>query len=69
MATGRYTIKWIERRLGKYAESTTTQGLLFIAVLVVYPYQTPAESEYFAKGDEYGVMDLAQWWAEEARKQ
>ena len=35
MATGRYTIKWIERRLGMYAESTTTQGLLFIPVLVV----------------------------------
>ena len=52
MATGRYTIKWIERRLGMYAESTTTQGLLFIAVLVVDPYQTPTEGEYFAKGDE-----------------
>ena len=41
--------------------------LLAIAVLVVYPYQTPAEGEYFAKGDEDGVMDLAQWWAAEAR--
>ena len=67
MATGRYTIKWIERRLGKYAESTTTQGLLFIPVLVIYPYQTSAEGEDFAKGDEDGVMYLAQWWAEEAR--
>ena len=52
-----------------YAESTTTQGLLFIAVLVVDAYQTPAEGEYFAKGDEDGVMDLSQWWAAEARKQ
>ena len=43
--------------------------LLAIAVLVVYPYQTPAEGEYFAKGDEYRVMDLCQWWAEEARHQ
>ena len=43
--------------------------LLFIPVFVVYPYQTPAEGEYLAKGDEDGVMDLAQWWAEEARKQ
>ena len=52
-----------------YAESTTTQGLLFIPVFVVYPYQTTAEGEYFAKGDENRVMDLAQWWAEEARHQ
>ena len=41
--------------------------LLFIPVFVVYPYQTPAEGEDFAKGDEDGVMDLCQWWAEEAR--
>ena len=34
-----------------YAESTTTQGLFFVSVLVIYPYQTPAEGEYFAKGD------------------
>ena len=41
--------------------------LLAIAVLVVYPYQTPAKGEYFAKSDENRVMDLAQWWADEAR--
>ena len=41
--------------------------LLFVPVFVVDTYQTPAESEYLAKGDEDGVMDLAQWWAEEAR--
>ena len=41
--------------------------LFFIAVLVVDPYQTPAEGEYFAKGDENRVVDLAQWWADEAR--
>ena len=69
MATGRYTIKWIERRLGKYAESTTTQGLLFIAVLVIYTDQWAAEGEDFAEGDEDGVMDLAQWRAAETRKQ
>ena len=44
-------------------------SLFFIAVLVVYPYQTPAEGEYFAKSDEDGVMNLAQWWAAEARHQ
>ena len=67
MATGRYTIQWIERRLGMYAESTTTQGLLFVPVFVIYSYQTPAEGEDFAESDQYTVMDLAQWWAEEAR--
>ena len=41
--------------------------LFFTPVLVVYAYQTPAEGEYFAKGDEDGVMNLAQWWAAEAR--
>ena len=50
-----------------YAESTTTQGLLFIPVFIVNPYQTAAEGEDFAKGDEDGVMNLAQWWADEAR--
>ena len=52
-----------------YAESTTTQGLFFIPVLVVYPYQTPAEGEYFAIGVEKRVMYLSQWWADEARHQ
>ena len=42
---------------------------LLISIFVIYPYQTPAESEYFAKGDENRVMDLAQWWADEARHQ
>ena len=41
-----------------YAESTTTQGLLFIAVFVVYTDEGAAEGEYFAKGDENRVMDL-----------
>ena len=50
-----------------YAESTTTQGLLFVPVFVVYPYQRTGEGEYFAKSDEDGVMDFSQWWAEEAR--
>ena len=43
--------------------------LLFVPVLVVDPYQTAAEGEYFAKSDEDGVMYLSQWWAEEARHQ
>ena len=67
MATGRYTIKWIERRLGMYAESTTTQGLFFVPVFIVNTDQTTGEGEYFAKSDENRVMDLAQWWAAEAR--
>ena len=50
-----------------YAESTTTQGLLFVPVFVVYPYQRTGEGEYFAKSDEDGAMDFSQWWAEEAR--
>lgn len=41
--------------------------LFLVAIFVIYTYQTTAEGEYFAKGDEDGVMDLAQWWAEEAR--
>ena len=40
--------------------------LLFIPVFVVDSYQTPTEGEYLAKGDEDRVMDLCQWWAEEA---
>ena len=35
-----------------YAESTTTQGLLFIPVFIVNPYQTAAEGEYLAKCDK-----------------
>ena len=50
-----------------YAESTTTQGLFFVPVFKVNTDQTTAEGEYFAKSDEDGVMDLAQWWAAEAR--
>ena len=41
--------------------------LLAIAVLVVYPYQTPAEGEYLSESNEYGVVYLAQWWAAETR--
>ena len=36
-------------------------------VFIVNTDQTTGESEYFAKGDENRVMDLAQWWAAEAR--
>ena len=42
---------------------------LLISIFVIDPYQTAAEGEYFAKGDENRVMNLAQWWAEEARPQ
>ena len=41
--------------------------LLFIPVLVVDAYERAAEGEYLAKGDEDGVMNLAQWRANEAR--
>ena len=40
---------------------------LLISIFVIDPYQTAAEGEYFAKGDENRVMDLCQWWADEAR--
>ena len=50
-----------------YAESTTTQGLLFVPVFIVNTDQTTGEGEDFAKSDENRVMDLCQWWAEEAR--
>ena len=51
------------------AESTTTQGLLFIPVFVVDAYQTTREGKYLAKGDEDWVVNLCQWWAEEARRE
>lgn len=50
-----------------YAESTTTQGLFFIPVFVVDAYQGTGEGEYFAKGDEDGVMYLSQWWNHKPR--
>ena len=40
--------------------------LLLIPVFVVNAYQATAESQYFAEGDEDGVMNLCQWWADEA---
>ena len=39
---------------------------LFIPILIVNAYQTTAEGEYFAKGNEHGVVYLAQWRAAEA---
>ena len=42
------------------------QGLLFVAVFVVNAYQATAEGEYFAEGDEDGVVNLCQWWTDEA---
>ena len=35
--------------------------------MIIYPYQTPAEGEYLAEGDEHAVVNLAQWWAAETR--
>ena len=50
-----------------YAESTTTQGLFFVSVFVVDPYQTPAEGDYFAKGDSSKsaicMTDALRHWA------
>ena len=43
--------------------------LFFTPVLVVDAYQGTGEGEDFAKGDEDRVVDLCQWWAEEARHQ
>ena len=39
----------------------------FIPILVVDADEGAAEGEYFAEGDEDGVMDLSQWRAKEAR--
>ena len=33
--------------------------------MVIYPYQTSAEGEDFAEGDEHAVVDLTHWRAEE----
>ena len=41
--------------------------LFFVAVLVVYADEGAAEGEYFAKGDEDGVMYLSQWWNHKPR--
>lgn len=35
--------------------------------MVVDADERPAEGQYFAKGDEYGVVYLAQWWADKPR--
>ena len=35
--------------------------LLFVAVVVVDADERTAEGQYLAKGDEYGVVDFAQW--------
>ena len=34
--------------------------------MVVNADERTAEGQYFTEGDEYGVVYLAQWWAEEA---
>ncbi len=35
--------------------------------MVVNADERTTEGQYFAEGDKYGVVYLAQWWAEEAR--
>ena len=42
---------------------------LFVAILIVDADEAAAEGQYFAKGDEDGVMDLCQWRTAEARQQ
>ena len=50
-----------------YAESTTTQGLLFVPVFIVNTDQTTGEGEYFAKGDSSKsaicMTDALRHWA------
>ena len=41
--------------------------LLPIPIFIVNAYQTAAEGEYFAEGDEHAMVDLAQRWTQEAR--
>ncbi len=43
--------------------------LFFIPILIVYPYQTPAEGEYLAKGDEDAMVNLTHWRSNKSRKQ
>ena len=50
-------------------KSKQVSTLFFVPVFIVNNYQTPAEGEYLAKGDENRVVYLCQWWAEEARHQ
>ena len=33
--------------------------------MIVYSDERAAEGEYLAEGDEYAVVDLTHWWAEE----
>ena len=50
----------------RFANIAQRQGLLFVPVFVVNAYQATAESQYFAEGDEDGVVNLCQRWADEA---
>ena len=40
--------------------------LFLVTIAVVNAYQATAEGEYFAEGDEDGVVNLCQRWADEA---
>ena len=43
--------------------------LFLVAVFVVDAYQTTREGKYLAKRHQDWVVDLCQWWAEEARRE
>ena len=49
----------------KLSNSKSTS--FFIPILIVNAYQTTAEGKDFSKGNEHGVVYLAQRWAAEAR--
>ena len=50
----------------RFANIAQRQGLFLVAVVVVNAYQATAEGEYFAEGDEDGVVNLCQRWADKA---
>ena len=50
----------------RFANIAQRQGLFLVAVVVVNAYQRTAESQYFAEGDEDGVVNLCQRLADEA---
>ena len=54
-------------RFGRVVSALPRATSLAIAVLVVYTDEGAAEGEYFAKGDEDGVMYLSQWWNHKPR--
>ena len=43
----------------RFANIAQRQGLFLVAVVVVNAYQRTAEGQYFAEGDEDGVVNFA----------